>query len=209
MRAGRGREISPQHKRGRRNRTRRKYMLIAAEGNNKTERFYIERLAKDQKTFVLKFISGLRTDAPGLVRKILDEKNSIPDWTKGDKAIVLSDLDTEKYKQTKAEEAIRLADKNNIQILFSTPCFEIWFLFHFRYSTREYSDNREVIEDLRKYVRDYQKTIEIVDFIQPMQSDAIERAKRAEAFHVSVGRQRWDRNSGSEVYKLVEMLVCA
>ena len=43
------------------------------------------------------------------------------------------------------EEAIQLAKKNNIKIITSSPCFELWFLLHYDYTTAN-MDSEEVLQ---------------------------------------------------------------
>jgi len=198
-----------QRERGRTRRERRRYLLIAAEGRNKTERLYIESLIKNQKVYAVHFTAGSETDAPQLVQSAIHARERMPDWSEGDAVFVLSDMDTEEYKKAKAEEAIRIADKSEIELLLSTPCFEIWYLLHFRYSTRQYSSSAEAVDELRKYVKDYQKNSDIAEMLKPLQAEAIARAKKAEKYHETAGRKRWERNSGTEVYHLVELLKMA
>lgn len=52
---------------------------------------------------------------------------------------------------------MKLARQNNISVFLSNPCFEIWYLLHFRYSTKLYGSNEEVIKELGSYISDYSK----------------------------------------------------
>jgi hypothetical protein len=54
-------------------------------------------------------------------------------------------------------DALALANKYKINIAFSCPCFEIWFLLHFEYSTKAYIDAKQLIKSLKKHIPDYQK----------------------------------------------------
>jgi hypothetical protein len=68
-------------------------------------------------------------------------------------------------------EALSLISKHNkhalpkIQAIVSNPCFEIWFLLHYKYSTRSYVSNRGgkkaweyIVDDIpANYFRAYAK----------------------------------------------------
>jgi len=91
--------------------------------------------------------------------------------------------------------------------LLTNPSFEVWYLMHFRYSTKQYVSSAEVVKELRKYVKDYEKNSSMVERLEPMREQAVTRAIRAEAYHTAAGRERWERNSGTEAYKVVKRLV--
>lgn len=49
--------------------------------------------------------------------------------------------------------------KENIGISFfkSMPCFEFWLLLHFKYSTKQHEVCSTCVDDLKRYIHDYEK----------------------------------------------------
>ena len=103
--------------------------------------------------------------------------------------------------------AISSAEAQGIQVAYSNPSFEIWYLLHFEY--RNTGLNRdEVIEQLKKYV-DYAKNSKsIFSEIKEKQIDAIGFAKRLDAEYKAGGRKLDPStdNPSTTVYQLVEQL---
>ena len=147
-----------QKKRGQVNRSRTKLILIAAEGRNKTEKLYFHELFQNNKDYRVRFTSSTETDPVGIVASAVQYIRSEElDLKNGDLAFCTIDTDTDISKQGQINQARKLAEKNGVELLISNPCFEVWFLQHFRYSTKSYASNDEVIRDLTTYYSGLQK----------------------------------------------------
>ena len=79
-------------------------------------------------------------------------------------AYCVFDTDTNKEKNIIINKAIELAKKNRIIVITSSPCFEIWFLLHYIYTTASMS-NDDVIKALKKHYSKYEKNINIYPLI--------------------------------------------
>ena len=97
----------------------------------------------------------------------------------GDMVFCVFDVDVDPKKNKIIQEAIIFANKNGIQIITSTPCVELWFLLHFKYTTAHLS-NQEVMKRLHKFYPKYAKNINIFPDINKNVDFAIENAKRLE-----------------------------
>ena len=126
-----------------------------------------------------------KSDPLSIVETAIEEKD------KGDYESVwcVFDLDTiEKNKEIKAEVK-RKAKKGNIHIADSFPCFEIWYLLHYNYSTTSYSSSAQVISELKKHIGDYceQQTWirkkNLFEFLQDKLASAKENAKRLDEYN--------------------------
>jgi hypothetical protein len=96
----------------------------------------------------------------------------------------------------------------------SIPCFEIWLLLHFKYTTRQFcvaavgSDCDEVISELKTFIPDYQKGKEDIFGITKERTDfAIKNAKRLVKHQQDSRRSLGDQNPLTEIYELVEYLM--
>ncbi|WP_348305145.1 RloB family protein [Methanothrix sp.] len=80
----------------------------------------------------------------------------------------------------------KIANENGLKTCVSNPCFEIWFLLHFFYSTKNYNSYDEVKEALIRYIPEYAKNRDIFSQLQPNQQKAIANAKLLEEHHRNV-----------------------
>ena len=74
-------------------------------------------------------------------------------------------LDLDVFKNDKKLEERYIADKNTLQkdkrikVFETMPCFEYWFLLHFKpFSTRIYSNYDSLQQDIRQYLPRYEKS---------------------------------------------------
>ena len=197
-----------QVKRGERHREEKSVILIGAEGKNRTERIYFRELAKaHNRKYVVRFAKGNSTDPIGIV------KDTIKDYEKectdeGDMAFAVFDTDADENKQKYIDEAVTLAKRKGVHTVCSTPCFEVWYLMHFRYSTGPILSSRKVLEEMEKYVPGYEKSSGIYHKIRNMTMTAIHNAERIEAYHDMDGirKKSIKRNPGTEVHEIVRIL---
>jgi hypothetical protein len=109
------------------------------------------------------------------------------------------------------EQAIQLSQENGIKVCLSNPAFEVWFLAHFRKSCQPFHDAEDVLSMLKPLWKrvlevDYQKNDEQ---IYRRLADKLPFAtSNAQMVFENDHRDKplLDRNSSTEVYKLVEAL---
>ena len=184
-------------------------ILIAAEGKNKTEKTYFSNFEDGKKTYNITYARGNNTDPLKLVKMLIKEIDELKlDLQDDDVAYCIFDTDVDPNKNKIIEEAIQLAKKNNIKIITSSPCFELWFLLHYDYTTAN-MDSEEVIKRLKEYYPKYEKNINIYPDIIKEIDLAIDRAKKLEKYQTDNNRRigTVEANPNTEVYKIVEYLM--
>ncbi len=184
-------------------------ILIAAEGKNKTEKTYFSNFEDGKKSYNITFARGNNTDPLKLVKMLIMEIDELDlDLQDDDVAYCIFDTDVNPNKNKIIEEAIQLAKKNNIKIITSSPCIELWFLLHYDYTTAN-MDNEEVIKRLKEYYPKYAKNINIYPDIIKEMNLAINRAKKLEKYQIDNNRRigTVEANPNTEVYKFVEYLM--
>ena len=194
-------------KRGIRKRSRNPIFLFAVEGNNKTERIYLENFRKRQG-FQIQFSSGNYTDPVKMMKRLKDDAKSLGLSHKdGDRAFCMIDTDAEPEKSGQIYTAAEM-ENDLLRVITSSPCFEEWFLCHFRKSTK-YHTNQDAVAELKKYIPDYSKNRNVYDNIKDNTQTAIDNAKYLEKYHKDQGRDPHsvECNPSSEVYKVIEMLL--
>ena len=184
-------------------------ILIAAEGKNKTEKTYFSNFEDGKKSYNITYARGNNTDPLKLVKMLIKEIDELKlDLQDDDVAYCIFDTDVDPNKNKIIEEAIQLARKNNIKIITSSPCFELWFLLHYDYTTAN-MDSKEVIKRLKEYYPKYEKNINIYPDIIKEIDLAIDRAKKLEKYQTDNNRRigTVEANPNTEVYKIVEYLM--
>lgn len=198
-----------QKKRGKVSRKTKKIILIGAEGKNQTERKYFKAFNQVQSEYKIMAGKGNNTDPVGVVEDLLKSaKQEELDLKDGDMLACFIDVDFKKGRDQELRAAMKLARQNNISVFLSNPCFEIWYLLHFRYSTKLYGSNEEVIKELGSYISDYSKSKDVYDVIENKIDQALLNTKRLESYHLENGtNDRLKKLPSTEAYKLIEMIL--
>jgi len=88
----------------------------------------------------------------------------------------------------------------NILFIESNPCFEIWFLLHFEFSGRNYSDCQSLIGLLRKYISDYSKSF---NYLTNKNLYGLLKPRLDSAIKNSIKLEKSDVESKCDIYKLI------
>ena len=140
----------------------KKIKLIVVEGNNKTELLYFKNF-NHSELFNINIYKSTNTDLNGMVK---DAKAQVKKMglklNSGDEVYLVFDLDNDCNKYNLMLELER---KNpSFNFIYSNPCFELWFLLHFKYTTKHYT-NETIIKELNKetlkYGKKYCKSMDI------------------------------------------------
>lgn len=200
-----------QKKRGKVSKSRKKILLIGTEGKNKTEKNYFSHFNRmPENDYVIRFSTGNNTDPEGIVDNTVDTvKKEELNFKDGDLAFCVFDTDTGDEKQKQIDAAVIKASKKNVEIILSNPCFEIWFLQHFGYSTKEYKSNGEVLRTLEGFIPEYEKNSDPFVILNPLTAEAIRNSKKLEKYHDDLGHRSksMERNPSTEVYKIIEKII--
>lgn len=200
-----GRKITDEYKR--KTRTRHKTILVGVEGKkNKTENLYFNSFNVRGGNYVIKIANGNSTDPLKMVKDIIKTMRLKDiDVKYGDKIYCVFDSDEDENKDLQIKKAIALARKHNIEIIVSNPCFEEWFLCHFKYTTR-YLNGDKVIEKLKCYIPNYDKNIDVFPIVDKFTEVGIKNAKKQIKYHKSLGRDvnLTQSNPCTNVYKIIE-----
>ncbi|MBR0093306.1 MAG: RloB domain-containing protein [Lachnospiraceae bacterium] len=184
-------------------------MLLVAEGENVTEQKYFNRFkTPDCPYSIIVHKAGNTTDPVGLKasveRRWREEEGSPED---GDRCCVITDLDCDKDKATLIQKL--QGESEVVRFVVSNPCFEIWFLLHFQYTTHEFTDGKEVIRELRKHIAGYKKDMDVYPIIKEFMSGAIINSKKLIA-HFEADKYVWPDvrcNPRTDVWELVACLI--
>ena len=198
--------MSTDRKRNVHNRKSKRIILVAYEGDNKTEKNYFDNFQGRNKNYRIKSVPGNETDPVNLVKQTINRVKDLGlNLEEDDIAYCVFDADIKPEKNIQITNAIKLAKTNNIIPIVSTPCIELWFLLHYEYSTA-FVDNNAVINKLKKYYPKYKKNCNIYVEIGNNVDKAIMNAKKLEKFQIDNNKklQSVESNPYTEVYKIIE-----
>ena len=183
------------------------YLLIA-EGRNKTEVTYFSHFQDQNKEYTLRIVkAGNNTDAYSLYKVISKKWDELGlSEVKGDRAFIVIDMDADEQKASKICDVMQKNNNKGIKLVVSNPTFELWFLLHFKYTTKHYVDGNAVIADLKRYIPNYEKNVDLFDLFEPKTEFAIRNAEKLEDHF---GEETWPSvgcNPRTDVGELVKVL---
>lgn len=191
-------------------RQRRKLILFAAEGHNKTETYYLQDFIRDVGNLTLRRSRDASTDPVGMVKGLVDAMDEFDfDAENGDLAFCLFDMDCNQDKESQIRQAMQIANKHNIEIIMSNPCFELWFICHFTASPRYYSSSSELCKDMNRFINGYCKSKEgIYSLLKNNLTIAISNAEALEKKALQAGYNKLtaDFSPTTEMYKLIRSI---
>lgn len=199
-----------QIQRNRKNRRTKENILFEFEGKNKTEEIYFRNFQKRTNPYNLKFAYGNDTDPVSMVKSLISYMKKEDISTENDdKIYCVFDADIDIKKQKRIDEAKKLALENGIEVIISIPSFELWYRLHYSYTSRVYASNKELIDDLRNFIPNYEKSIDVYDDIKEKTRDAIDNSKKLEKEQIKLGKDitNVSCNPYTSVYKPVEYII--
>ena len=183
------------------------HILICCEGKQ-TEPSYFNhirqklRISKD----ALK-VQGLGYDPLSLVKcaarhKSKAERDKIPFEE------VWCVLDCDNHPNI--QEAFEEAERHKIKVIFSNPCFEIWYLFHFKKQTA-FIERDKALKELKSFFTEYEKSMEKntgIKFYELLQNHFLTACENVEEIrneHKNNGKQETE-NPSTKADSLVKYL---
>jgi hypothetical protein len=117
-----------------------------------------------------------------------------------DKDVLLAqDNNTPKGKQKPSEKLKVMKEKlENTTILENSPCFELWLLLHFIFTTRSFNNCDDVMNELKKYDNSYKKGNAIYQEYMDKLEFAIKNAEKLD---------REETESKAQIYKIIKELL--
>ena len=197
---------SAQKQRGRNERSTKRFILIGTEGKNKTEIGYFNKFNRIQKNFRVRFSSGNSTDSMGIVEDIKRARAKLK-FHAGDLAFAVFDADLWGTRGKQIQQAINYAEKQEIKVILSNPCFEVWFVLHFEDGRAPYDSSDKVIDKLKQYVPDYEKSRDMFELLHGNMEKAISRAEQLRRYHEDNDTLKLsEQNPMTDVDRLVKLL---
>ena len=152
---------------------RKKIIVFGFEGkNNKTETLYFSHFKPFNDDYILKTISCGCTDLQNMITSIKQKRSAFDYKSNEDKTFLFVDVDCNLEKHSRILSICSKLPKD-ITVVLSSPSFELWFLNHFLLTTRDFRTNDELIKELKKYIPNYGKNVDIFHLIEKMHDVAL------------------------------------
>lgn len=104
------------------------------------------------ENYTIKVVPGNETDPLNLVKQTIERAKELRlVLDDDDRAFCILDTDVNPSKNTQIKEAIELAH-NNIKVITSSPCIEIWFLLHYEYTTVNMNSDNAIIQNILRVI---------------------------------------------------------
>lgn len=178
-------------------------VLVVCEGE-KTEKIYIKAKAADLRVHArVKVIGGdeVGTDPIGIVKAAAAAAKEAED-SRQPHAAVWAVFDRDEHLSVAA--ALDCARANGVRVAFSNPCFELWLLLHFRYSSGQKTRD-EALRELKRCIPGYTKAMNVYRVVKDKEMHAWANAQRLRKHHQDSGGE-YGRNPWTDVDGLVDEL---
>ena len=183
---------------------RKPLIVICSEGGMKSSEYYYFRNFKS-RDLRIQFSTGNSTDPKGMLKDLLKYINN-EDIKSEDNAriflVIDSDLNDKRINEIKSIEQVCI--KNNIEIVFSNPTFEIWYLMHYRNNKLKFNSSKDVKNELSNINGSYDESMNMYKIINCNTDNAIKVAKNIEDKAIKNKEDLYKLNPYTGIYKIVE-----
>ena len=191
----------------------RKSILIVSEGS-KTEPLYFNSLKSNLRLAMVEVKIVGEGAAPITVvdraiemrgeRKQLARKSI----TKAEYEVVYCVIDVEAPEPHESlPRALNKANDNKLEVILSNPCFEYWYILHFRKTSAPYNTSRDAKSALKQEHSAYSEgDTTIVNVVYSKTSNAIKHSKEVLEEQHNNAEDLSNCNPSTHVHKIVEYL---
>lgn len=180
------------------------FPTVAIVGEGKVEKIYFEQLRLHES---IDFAVKPNLPKNSSIEAIVDRGF---DLLKAEFDTVFCVFDMDKILRDKTiyqqYQKLKKAHEKKVRLIFieNNPCIEYWFLLHFEDSTRYFNTDAQLLSQLRKYIPDYNKSVQylnrkgIYKLLKAQQAQAREYASKP--------TREGDKVSGSAMYQILDHL---
>lgn len=169
--------------------------LLIVCGAKETEKQYFDALKKAERNSAAAVTFRCRAESP---RQVVDYAKSLRDSDPDAFDEVWCVVDVDEFKDI--PQAAGAARRNNIHLVVSNPCFELWLLLHVSHCARHMTTS-QVIRELCQHLPGYKKAkLRFTDF-----HDGIDAA-RQRARDLDAAGTEHQRNPSTNAWQLVDKI---
>ena len=190
----------------------RKSILIVCEGS-KTEPIYFNSLKSNLRLSMVEVeIVGEGAAPITVVNRAIElrqERRRVAKTSVGRATydVVYCVIDVEAPKAESLLRAVNKAEGNRLEVILSNPCFEYWYILHFRKTSAPFNTSQDAKSALRQEHPAYcESDTTIFDVVYPMTANAIKHSKEVLKEQHNDAEDLDDCNPSTHVHKIVEYL---
>lgn len=179
-------------------------IIICSEGGMKSSEYYYFRNFKS-RDLRIQFSTGNSTDPEGMLKDLLIYIENEDVKSEDNVRIFLlmdTDLNNDRIKRIMNIE--KKCNKHKIEIITSSPTFEIWYLMHYKKDKLIFDSSQSVKKELQKMNTKYIEKLDIFNDISDCTSDAIENALYYEKRNKEACI--YYANPHSSIYKIIQAI---
>ena len=186
--------------------TKKPLIVICSEGGKKSTEYYYFR-NYTSRNLRIQFSTGNSTDPKGMLDDLLKYINNEDIKSEDNCRIFLvldTDLDERRISEIKKIEPE--CYKNNIEIITSSPTFEIWYIIHYRKSNLKFQTSKEVKRELQKINGSYIESMDMYKIIKNDTNKARNTAKSIEQQATKNNEDLLKANPHTSIYKVLDAI---
>ena len=196
----------------------RPIVIIVCDGE-KTEPNYFNNFKQQRHTALqIEIVSGCKNYRDIIKSAGIAETKYVTNTNTKYDVWCVSDVDTDiktssnqEARNAQLKEYFEQAEAKGFHIALSNPCFELWYLLHFVYTTSEMLSYKEVEQKLSTpaHIPNYDKRKDYFNILAEKMELAIKNAKKLKKFHVEQGKTSLfdvTVNPYTNVWELVEFI---
>jgi hypothetical protein len=200
LKSRRGKQHNPNFRRKAPFRDPKRLIFILCEGKETEPNYFKAIRAKKQRcNFKIEIPKNVNGTNP---KKLLQYGKELKKDDPNDIVWCVFDHDERPY----LNEIIQKMKNAGLEVAFSNPCFELWFLLHYTYSSSNLTSEQAKNELKKKYINDYDKSMSgIYSILEPHQHAAMFAAEQLRKYHSDNNNDEMS-NPSTNVDKLVDFL---
>lgn len=189
-----------------RHKERKPLIVICVEGEkNSTEYNYFRHYSS--RDLRIKFSTGGNTDPKGMLEDLLKYiRNEDIASEDNCRIFLVLDTDLDERRISEIKEIEQECIDNNIEIVTSSPTFEIWYVMHYRNNRLKFQTSKEVKRELQNLNGTYTESMDMYQIIKDSTDNARSTAQSLEQQIIRNKEDLLSSNPHTSIYKILDAI---
>ena len=178
-------------------------IVICSEGGKKSSEYYYFRNYAN-RNLRIQFSTGNSTDPKGMLEDLLKYiRNEDISSEENCRIFLVLDTDLDEKRIKCIKEIKEKCVLNNIEIITSTPTFEIWYMMHYRSNRLMFKTSKDVKKELHNLNGVYTESMDMYRIIKDSTDTARKIAMSFEERAIKNNEELLFSNPHTSVYKIL------
>lgn len=181
-------------------------IVICSEGGKKFSEYYYFR-NHTNRDLRIQFSTGNSTDPKGMLEDLLKYIHN-EDIASEDncRIFLVLDTDLDEKRISEIKEIEQKCIDNNIEIVTSSPTFEIWYVMHYRNNRLKFQTSKEVKKELQNLNGAYKESMDMYKIIKNSTDNARSTAQSLEQQIIRNNEDLLSSNPHTSIYKILNAI---